>query len=153
MSFDIDIQRIDQTALQLNDTQIITWAKSALAGLVSAAELTIRIVDEADIQSLNKQYRHKDYPTNVLSFPTSIPKELREQLDTNFIGDIIICPSVLARESDEQAKSLEHHWAHMVIHGVLHLLGYDHINEIDEKKMQSLEIQILHQLGIDNPYE
>lgn len=153
MSFDIDIQRIDQTALQLNDTQIITWAKSALTGLVSAAELTIRIVDEADIQSLNKQYRHKDYPTNVLSFPSSIPKELQEQLDTNFIGDIIICPSVLAKESDEQAKSLEHHWAHMVIHGVLHLLGYDHINEADEIKMQTLEIQILHQLGIDNPYE
>jgi probable rRNA maturation factor len=89
----------------------------------------------------------------VLSFPSSIPEELRQALGSHFIGDIILCPSVLAQESVEQAKLLEHHWAHIVIHGVLHLLGYDHIDEADEKKMQALEIQILHQLGIDNPYE
>ena len=153
MSFDINIQRIDNTAIKLTDAQILSWAKSALLPLISQAELTIRIVDAKEMQGLNNHYRHQDNPTNVLSFPSSIPEELRQALGSHFIGDIILCPSVLAKESVEQAKLLEHHWAHIVIHGVLHLLGYDHIDEADEKKMQAVEIQILHQLGIDNPYE
>ena len=153
MSFAIEIQRVDKTALPFNDQQIISWAKSALTPLIAAAELTIRIVGETEIRSLNKQYRHKDDSTNVLSFPSSVPQQIQEELKTHFIGDIIICPSVLTKESDEQAKALEHHWAHMVVHGILHLLGYDHIQAADETKMQTLEIQILQQLGIDNPYE
>ncbi len=153
MSFDIDIQRIDDDAFELTDAQIIDFAMAALSRLLQQAELTIRIVNANEIQALNSQYRQKHYPTNVLSFPSSIPLELREELDSHFIGDIIICPSVLAQESIEQNKALTHHWAHMVVHGVLHLLGYDHIEATDEAKMQALEIEILHQLGIDNPYE
>lgn len=153
MSFDIDIQRIDNSALVPNDQQIKSWAQLALKSLLTKAELTIRIVDTTEMQTLNKQYRSKDYPTNVLSFPSSIPATLREKLDSHFIGDIIICPNILSKESVEQNKVLDHHWAHMIVHGVLHLLGYDHINQTDEEKMQALEIQILSQLGIDNPYE
>ena len=111
-------------------------------------ELTIRIVDEAEAQQLNETWRHRPYPTNVLSFPL----ESSPDLPIPLLGDLVICAPVVAREAKEQQKSLEAHWAHLVIHGTLHLLGYDHLEESQAQVMETLEINILKNLGYPNPY-
>jgi probable rRNA maturation factor len=122
-------------------------------------EITVRIVDEAEIQQLNQQYRGKDKPTNVLSFPFEMPELVMPDgvhLDKSmcdFIGDIVICTQIVKLESQQQNKHLDHHWAHMLIHGTLHLLGYDHIEEQDADEMEGVEIAILQKLGIDDPYQ
>lgn len=123
------------------------WAGLALQGK-PGHELTIRLVDEAESQSLNRQYRGKDSPTNVLSFPADLPPELNIPL----LGDLVICAQVVAREALEQDKPLQAHWAHMVIHGCLHLLGYDHSEDSEAEQMEALERQLLAQLGIADPY-
>ncbi len=115
-----------------------------------AAELTLRLVDEQEIQALNQQYRQKNYPTNVLSFPSEIPAEIL--LDPPLLGDIILCAPVIQREAEEQNKPLMSHWAHMVVHGVLHLLGYDHVQDHDADRMEQIEIMILENCGVANPY-
>lgn len=112
------------------------------------AQLTIRLVDEAEITELNATYRHKDQPTNVLSFPY----EAMPGVDIPLLGDIIICAAVVVQEAAEQGKPLTAHWAHMVIHGTLHLLGYDHIEEDEAEEMEGLEIALLGSLGYANPY-
>jgi len=112
------------------------------------AELSIRVVDEIESQQLNLDYRGKDKPTNVLSFPFEAPP----QIPCDLLGDLVICFSVVEKEAEEQSKSLLNHWAHMLIHGTLHLLGYDHIEDEEAEGMESLEIAILQQLGINNPY-
>lgn len=152
MSFLIDIQN-ELESLPFHQTAIENWVKVALSEETENAELTLRFVEPAEMIQLNSQYRQKNSTTNVLSFPSEIPEEIAKQFYTRFIGDIIICPEVLLAESQEQEKDLEFHWAHIVIHGVLHLLGYDHIDDQDAKKMQSLEIKILKQLHYPNPYE
>ncbi len=152
MSFLIDIQN-ELSALPFDQTAIETWVKAALCEKTQNAELTLRFVPPQEMIELNSQYRKKNSTTNVLSFPSEIPEEIAQQLDTPFIGDIIVCPEVLLTESQEQDKDLEFHWAHIIIHGVLHLLGYDHIEEDDAKKMQALEIKILNKLNYQNPYE
>lgn len=125
------------------------WVEQALPAENAAAELTVRIVDEAEITALNRQYRGKDGPTNVLSFPyEGIPG-----MTSNLLGDIVVCAPVVAGESVAQDKPLEAHWAHMVIHGVLHLLGYDHHKEGDASRMEVTEIALLAGLGYANPYE
>jgi probable rRNA maturation factor len=122
-------------------------------------EITVRIVDEAEIQQLNQQYRGKDKPTNVLSFPFDMPELILPdgaQIDesmSHFLGDIVICAQVVTQESKQQNKLLDHHWAHMMIHGALHLLGYDHINEQEAQEMEGIEIAILQKLAIDDPYQ
>lgn len=113
------------------------------------AEITIRIVDTDEMQELNSTYRHQDKPTNVLSFPAELPPEFKSKL----LGDIVICAPIVNKEAVEQNKTPEEHWAHITIHGVLHLLGYDHIDTADAEIMEQLEIQLLHKLGINNPYE
>ena len=123
------------------------WAKAALVDQADA-QLAIRIVDEAESQNLNREYRGKDQPTNVLSFPMQLPDEL----ELPMLGDLVICAPVVAREAEQQAKSLQAHRAHMVIHGVLHLQGYDHLVEEEADAMEALEIKLLQQLGFDNPY-
>jgi len=112
-------------------------------------ELTIRLVNIDESQQLNHQYRHKNKPTNVLSFPFEVPDGIK----LNLLGDLIICTSVVEQEAKEQNKVLFDHWAHMVIHGCLHLLGYDHINDDDAQEMENLEVSILAGLAIKNPYE
>lgn len=111
-------------------------------------ELTIRIVDEHEGQYLNQRWRGKTGPTNVLSFPFESPPEVPIPL----LGDIVVCAPVVLREAEEQHKSSTAHWAHLVIHGTLHLLGYDHIEDADADIMEALEIEILAKLTYPNPY-
>lgn len=129
--------------------QVITWANAALASKTdSETELAIRVVDADESQELNKMFRGKDYPTNVLSFPANI--QLPE--GPTILGDIAICFPVVEKEAREQSKLLENHFAHMVIHGCLHLMGYDHENDHDADEMEAKEIGILANLGYPNPY-
>jgi probable rRNA maturation factor len=145
----IDIQRIFESPNQPTDTQLELWGNTALVKLEDDLELTIRIVDETESAQLNETYRHKQGATNILSFPFEVPDEV----ELNLLGDLVICASVLEREAIEQNKPLHHHWAHIVIHGVLHLLGYDHIDETDAEEMEAKEIELLQTLSIPNPYE
>ena len=139
------------------EAEFLRWAEAALAGADSNASksitLDIRIVSETESQALNRDYRGKDKPTNVLSFPAELPPELIAELDEVPLGDLAICAEVVAREALEQGKPLLAHWAHMTVHGVLHLLGHDHIEEADAARMEPLEIAILAKLGWDNPYD
>lgn len=147
---ELDIQRacIESEALP-SDEQFQQWVDAALSRYNQPFELTIRIVDAAESQTLNNQYRQKDKPTNVLSFPFEVP----EGVVLNLLGDIVICAIVVEQEAQEQQKTSTEHWAHMVIHGCLHLLGYDHITDDEAEEMESLEIDILAELGFNNPYE
>ncbi len=115
----------------------------------SQHELLVRLVDKAEIQSLNKTYRHQDKPTNVLSFPSDLPVEITEQI----LGDVVICLEVVDKEARAQNKTFANHLIHMAIHGTLHLLGFDHIDAKEADEMEGLEIKILQKIGIDNPYQ
>lgn len=126
------------------------WATAALAALApeaAKAQLSIRIVDEEESAALNAQYRHKQGPTNILSFP--VPAGLPGAL----LGDLAICAAVVRREAEEQHKSLDAHWAHMTVHGVLHLKGYDHEEPHEADAMEALEKRILAGLGYPDPYQ
>jgi len=127
------------------------WVAAALAGAGrdDATELSIRLVDADEGRELNHQYRGKDYATNVLSFPVELP----DGIETPLIGDLVICAPVVAREAAEQGKPERHHWAHLTVHGILHLLGYDHIVEAEAEVMEALERRILATLDIPDPYE
>ena len=124
----------------------VAWCETGVA------EVVIRLVNEAESRNLNYQYRGKDSATNILSFPMELPDELAAKVDEIMLGDLIICAPVVAHEAAEQNKILMHHWAHMVIHGMLHLQGYDHISDDEAEAMESLEIKLLQQLGMTNPY-
>lgn len=151
MTHHIDIQHASNDSIPLNDEELIKLANLALGERLHSAELTIRLVDAEEMIHLNNTYRQQNKTTNVLSFPSSLPKEI--QLDFPFIGDVIICPEVLAKESVEQNKTLQEHWSLILIHGVLHLLGYDHIKDDEAEVMQALEIQLLAEMGYSNPYD
>ncbi len=149
MTLELDLQiALDLPRLPA-ETDFRRWAEAALAGADHRqdAELTLRIVNEAESAALNETYRHKQGPTNVLSFPFEAPPEV----DSTLLGDIVICAPVVLREAIVQGKSPEAHWAHLVAHGVLHLLGYDH-DEAQAEAMESLEICILAGLGFPDPY-
>ena len=126
------------------------WVDAALRGARrrKAAELSIRIVDADEGRELNRDYRGKDYATNVLSFEADLPPELKLPL----VGDMVICAPVVAREAAEQGKRPQDHWAHLTVHGTLHLLGYDHIVAAEAEAMEALETRILAGLGIADPY-
>jgi len=147
MSIELDIQRASDAPDQPDDDSFIRWVGLAL-GTGTDRELTIRLVDEDEGRSLNHTYRGKDYATNVLSFPADLPPEL----DLPLLGDLVVCAPVVAREATEQGKPLNAHWAHMVIHGCLHLLGYDHIDDTEADEMETLERELLAQLSIADPY-
>lgn len=150
MTYLIDIQNACSTPSSLTDAQFIQWATLALRDLMVSAELTIRLVETDEIKTLNTTYRNQPKATNVLAFPASIPDMVT--LECPLIGDIIICPEVLVLESETLETPLVAHAAHITIHGVLHLLGYDHIEEDDEKEMQAIEIKLLAELNYANPY-
>ncbi len=151
MSYHIDIQHANDEALPVTDETLRHWVTSSLLLHRDTAELTLRFVNIEEITSLNHLYRKKNQPTNVLAFPATHPANI--ELEYPLLGDVIICPAVLKQESLEQEKPLAAHWAHIVTHGVLHLLGYDHIKDDDTVEMQAVEIQLLAEFGFDNPYE
>lgn len=130
------------------DIQLTRWAKAALDTRCEQAEITIRIVNTTEGAALNAQYRHKDNATNVLSFSYTPPTGMEALL----LGDIVICALVVAAEAKDQQKPLQAHWAHMVVHGVLHLLGYDHEQDMDAVIMEALENTILKALDFEPPY-
>lgn len=149
MSYQIDIE-INSSSKQIPAADHIEqWIAAALASdKLAEAEVSVYIVDEEESQSLNAQYRGKDKPTNVLSFPADIPEEVGIPL----LGDLVVCAPVVAREAEEQGKSLEAHWAHMLVHGTLHLLGYDHIEDDEAEAMESLETELITRMNFPAPY-
>ncbi|MGP1572531.1 MULTISPECIES: rRNA maturation RNase YbeY [Aggregatibacter] len=147
MIIDLQIACEQETGLPTAE-QIEQWATAAVQPQSDEVEMTVRIVDEAESHALNLNYRGKDRPTNVLSFPFECPDEVELPL----LGDLVICRQVVEREAQEQEKPLMAHWAHMVVHGSLHLLGYDHIEDDEAEEMESLETQIMTGLGFADPY-
>lgn len=131
-------------------TQLTHWVGCVFAHHVDdqRREVTIRFVDEEESQTLNRDYRGKDKTTNVLSFPFESPPGIELPL----LGDLVICHAVVAQEASEQGKPLEHHYAHMVVHGILHLMGYDHIDDQEAEEMEQFERELLAELGIPDPY-
>lgn len=145
---DLDIQYPDDNPDGLPEPASFTrWINAAIGDTPTA--LTLRLTDAGEMAELNNQYRGKAYATNVLSFPLEFPDET----GIPYIGDIVICPDVVAREATEQDKPLEAHYAHLCVHGVLHLFGYDHETEMDAEEMEMLETQILAKLGYPDPYQ
>ena len=150
MRLELDIQNVSTSMQVPGRANLERWAAEVLIGRREYPEFTIRVVDSAESATLNLRYRGKEGPTNVLSFPFQPPPGLPE---TGLIGDLVICAPVVEREAAEQVKTLEAHWAHMVVHGVLHLLGFDHSEEKEAERMEALEVQLLKELGFPRPYE
>ncbi|WP_137222691.1 rRNA maturation RNase YbeY [Shewanella sp. MEBiC00475] len=150
IKLDLDLQIAVDDKLNLpSKTEFETWVRTAIGQTMPEVELTIRLVDITESQQLNLTYRGKDKPTNVLSFPFEAPPEVELPL----LGDLVICVEVVEQEAIEQNKPLNAHWAHMVIHGCLHLLGYDHIIDQEADEMESLETQLVEGLGFTDPYK
>ena len=145
----LDLQQACESDVGLPpESDFQRWLEAVLPQFQEECEVTIRLVDEAESQQLNHTYRGKEKPTNVLSFPFEAPPGIELPL----LGDLIICRQVVEREAVEQEKSLEAHWAHMVIHGSLHLLGYDHIEDDEAEEMEGIETEIMLALGYPDPY-
>ena len=147
---ELDLQLASTAQGLPSEADFRRWCELALRQRSADSELTIRLVDEPEGRELNHTWRHKDYATNVLSFPADVPDEL---LDIPLLGDLVICAPVVAREAAEQGKPVEAHWAHLVIHGCLHLLGYDHIEDEEAEEMEALERELLAELGHPDPYQ
>ncbi len=149
MSYRIDVE-VNSSSTKIPSVENIElWITTALqSDELNEAEVSVYIVDDQESQELNFQYRNKDKPTNVLSFPADIPDEVGVPL----LGDLVICAPVVEREAQEQGKTLAAHWAHMLIHGTLHLLGYDHIEDDEADVMEALETHLLTQLKFPAPY-
>jgi probable rRNA maturation factor len=134
---------------------IQAWANAAVKAAGSGPEngqLSVRIVDVAEITELNTRYRQKSGPTNVLSFPFEAPPGLPAAAAESMLGDVVVCAAVVEQEAEAQGKPVQAHWAHMIVHGVLHLLGYDHIKDAEAEVMEALEIKVLAALGYADPY-
>jgi probable rRNA maturation factor len=128
------------------------WVAAALHGRIREADLAVRLVDTREGRALNRHYRGKDYATNVLSFPADLPEGLPKGVKLPLLGDLVLCAPVVAREAREQKKPLAAHYAHLTVHGTLHLLGWNHEDEREAEAMETLEREILAGLGIDDPY-
>ncbi len=153
MNIELDLQVATAETDLPSLEQLYLWVNATLGqthwATATEVELTIRVVDSTESQQLNNQYRHKNKPTNVLSFPSDLPSELELPL----LGDLVICAPVVVLEANQQRKSLLAHWAHMVVHGTLHLTGYDHVLEEEAEIMERLETQIVVDLGYPPPYD
>ena len=152
MQTELEVQRATTSTDTPDDEQFQLWINAVPATLDHSLRLTIRIVDEEEARRFNRDYRNKDYPTNVLSFRADLPEGLPEEIRHQQLGDILICAPVVVRESLEQRRPEPDHWAHLTIHGVLHLLGYDHEQPDEAAVMESLETKILKKLGVSDPY-
>ena len=157
----VDLQIVSESKELPTLAQLEQWAQLALRIADSEAEITIRIVDDEESNELNLQYRGKDKPTNVLSFPFEQPEfddpelaaEMATELgDVNYLGDLVVNAQLVAQEAIQQHKNVIDHWAHLVIHGTLHLQGFDHIEDDEAEAMETLEVQLLATLNITNPY-
>ncbi|MEZ9324758.1 rRNA maturation RNase YbeY [Vibrio cyclitrophicus] len=149
MSIELDLQLAVENEQGLPTEQDIQlWLNKTIPQYQENAELTVRIVDTQESHQLNHEYRGKDKPTNVLSFPFEAPPGI----ELDLLGDLIICRQVVEKEAEEQNKPLLAHWAHMVVHGSLHLLGYDHIEDDEAEEMESLETEIMQTMGFEDPY-
>ncbi len=152
MTVTIDLQINSESKALPSLAELTQWAESAVHADAKAqrdeAEISVVIVDADEGQALNSEWRGKDYATNVLSFPSDLPPELGLPL----LGDLVICAPVVQREAKEQGKTETSHWAHMVIHGTLHLLGYDHIDDHEAEEMEALETSIMASHGFNDPY-
>jgi len=149
----VDLQIISTSQALPSQQQFTQWV--ALASQQRAnAEVLVRVVDEAESAELNLTYRQKTGPTNVLSFPFERPEGLpAEALDVEYLGDLVICAPLVDEQAKQQCKPVFEHWAHLVIHGCLHLQGYDHIDAVDAEVMERLEVTLLDSIGIDDPYK
>jgi probable rRNA maturation factor len=145
----IHVQRESRVPRLPSERSLRSWAQAALANGAPVGELCLRVVDEDEMRTLNARYRGRDYATNVLSFPAELPAGAPVAL----LGDIVLCAPVVEREAREQGKPGRAHWAHLVVHGTLHLLGHDHEKPRDARRMESLEREILGSIGIPDPYE
>ena len=148
MAIILDIQSASSSEDAPDEQSMKRWVSAAIVSKTGDTELSIRIVDERESQELNQTYRGSSGPTNVLSFP--FDAEIPEPLP--LIGDIVICAPIVAREAEQQNKELKAHWAHMIVHGVLHLQGYDHQNDTEAVIMETLETEIMQKLGFPPPY-
>lgn len=152
MTLLIDTQNPEGYSTIPGEPDLLRWAQAAWQSSGEAG-VVVRIVSEVESCELNRDYREKDYPTNVLSFPYDAPPIPLDDDETEYLGDLVICQPVLEREAAEQGKTLSQHWAHMLIHGLLHLQGYDHITDEEATEMESLETSILDELGFPDPYQ
>ena len=148
----LEIQRASTTTTIPSNEQFQLWAEAVLEGRRKEVALTIRIVDTEEGLRFNRDYRDKDYASNVLSFSAELPIGLPSELAESQLGDLLICAPVLSREAKEQGKAEADHWAHLTVHGILHLLGYDHQHEAEASQMEKLETRTLAKLGIPDPY-
>lgn len=149
----VDVQYADRRPWSPSRRHIGSWVAAAL-GARARGELSVRVVGNAESRRLNRDYRGKDRPTNVLSF--TLPKRGHSPFSQQRpcpLGDLVVCAPVVAREAREQGRSRSAHWAHMIVHGTLHLLGYDHVAHSEARRMERREIAILRRLGFANPYE
>lgn len=149
MAITLDLQIACENTNLPSKKEFQAWLDCALIQYNKPFEVTVRIVDESESQALNFQYRQKNKSTNVLSFPFEVP----DGIDMDLLGDLVVCATIVELEAKEQNKPLNHHWAHMIIHGCLHLLGFDHITEEEAQEMETLEINLLNKLSIPDPYQ
>lgn len=159
LSLSLQIARFDAAATHraaLPRHHVARWLRHALGSDVQTAEITVRVVDTEEGRQLNRDYRHKDYATNVLTFAYAEGEDLpglpAAAADVPLAGDLVLCVPVVVREAAAQGKTLEAHFAHLVVHGMLHLQGYDHENETEAAEMEALETAILRELGYADPY-
>lgn len=152
MQADFEIQRATRSDNAPGDDQFRLWLDAIPAAKDQQYVLGIRIVDAEEAQRFNRDYRNRDYATNVLSFPADLPEGLPDELRRTQLGDLLICAPVVEREALEQNRPAADHWAHLTIHGILHLLGYDHELPGEAVVMESMETEILASLGISDPY-
>lgn len=152
MTLLIDTQNPEGYSTIPGEPDLLHWAQAAWQSSGEAG-VVVRIVSEVESRELNRDYREKDSSTNVLSFPYDAPPIPLDDDEIEYLGDLVICQPVLEREAAEQGKTLTQHWAHMLIHGLLHLQGYDHITDEEAAEMESLETRILGELGFPDPYQ
>ena len=157
MKLNISLENASSSSAVPDEEDVYRWVSAALllapGSHSTAAELAVRLVDEAESAALNSTYRNKNSPTNVLSFPAAIPEEIQSKLKYPLLGDLVICVPVVEKEARQQCKPVTAHWAHMLVHGSLHLIGYDHVDDNDADNMEQLETAILAKCGFANPYE